>query len=159
MVVDSNTALEIARFAYRAREFDRGNCWNFSAEEVGSIRANVIRGVGLQMGWNGKKGDAKVFQLYSPLLPKRSGAILDSWIMTHAEGMNVVRTLGTDDSDKMRGKARWDAFLNPPMKSGTHCTQAYVSAAGGGNVPGRCDSQTTVDNDALQRRLRQIDNQ
>jgi len=69
-----------------------------------------------------------------------------------------VRTLGTDDSDQMREKARWDTLLNPPMKSASHCTQDYVTA-GGVRVPGRCDTQSVIDKDALQLRLRQIDQQ
>jgi len=176
---DADTALEIARFNYRAGDMLTGHCWLGVAMRKGSTRARVIRAVGLQTGWFGQKDEAKAFSIYKELLPTRDpwaiwflhecysdgigtakdshqAAILDSWIMTHEEGMNVVRTLGTDDSDQMREKARWETLLNPPMKSGTHCTQEYVTA-GGVKVPGRCDTQSVIDNDALKQRLHQID--
>ena len=44
-------AMEIGKFAYRAAEFDRANCWMKLLADKGNDRASIIIGVAKVMGW------------------------------------------------------------------------------------------------------------
>ena len=78
-------------------------------------------------------------------------------MITHDDTMAVMQMVGTDDASLVRQKARLEVLMNPPTKSTTHCTQPFYVTAGGVQVPARCDKQSTVDGDALQKKLNEIE--
>lgn len=178
-VVDPNLALEIARYAYRAADIARGNCWTLTAGELGSQRAKTLNAVGWQMGWFGPKDDARAFGILKTNLGAKEpwdmlflmnayidgqgteknsheAAIISSYMITHNDTEEVLQMIGSDDASLMRQKARMQVLLDPPTKSEKHCTQGYETP-GGVKVPARCDSISVVDNDALRKRLDQIE--
>lgn len=178
-LANEKVALEIARYAYRAGDIERGNCWTSAASEMGSGHANALLAVGYQMGWRGPKNDVKAFGMLKLMLSKRDpwvilflyncytdgkgteknaheAAILSSYMITHDDTMAVMDMVGSDDASLMRQKARLELLVNPPTKSETHCSQPYVTA-GGVKVAPRCETQSTVDSDAIQKRLSDID--
>ena len=178
-VLDPNTSLEIARYAYRAGDIALGNCWTMTAVALGSARARTLNAVGWQMGWWGPKDDVRAFGMLKMnagdkepwgLLflmnayidgkgtgkDSHAAAMITSYMITHDDTNAVMEMVGSDDESLTRQKARLELFLNPPTKSETKCTQPYVTA-GGIKVPGRCDTYSVPDNDALQRKANQIE--
>jgi len=178
-VVDSNISLEIARYAYRAGDIVRGNCWTLSAAEQGNARAKTLNAVGWQMGWFGPENDAKAVEMLKANLGSKEpwgmvflmnayldakgtdknvheAAILTSYIITHNDTKEVMQMIGSDDASLRRQKARMEAMLQPPTKGEKSCTPAYQTP-GGVRVPERCVTVSVVDNDALKKKLDQIE--
>ena len=178
-VVDSNVGLEIARYAYRAGDIARGNCWTLSAAEQGNARAKTLNAVGWQMGWLGPENDAKAVEMLKANLGSKEpwgmvflmnayldakgtdknvheAAILTSYIITHNDTKEVMQMIGSDDASLRRQKARMEAMLQPPTKGEKSCTPAYQTP-GGVRVPERCVTVSVVDNDALKKKLDQIE--
>jgi hypothetical protein len=171
--------LEIARYSYRAGDLQRGHCFAQAAASLGSERAMVLRAIEYRMGWNGPKDEVKAFETFKLLMSKRDpwdilflyncyvdgtgteknvheASILTSYTITHNDTLAVMDRIGSDDESLNRQKARLLLLMDPPTKSETHCSQSYTTA-GGIKVPGWCDTQSTVDHDAVQKRLNEIE--
>ena len=184
-VHDANTALEIARFAYRAADIPRGNCWLYAAQQLGSTRAKVISATTFLYGWAlTPKDEPKGFAMLKALLstkdpwdiwilnqcyidgtgtPKdaHQAAILASYALMHDDVYQVSQLVGSDDIALVRRFNRLQVLMDPPTKSQTSCrTVAPVEAHQAGVVNGqKCTTTTVVDNDRLQRKLADIDSQ
>jgi hypothetical protein len=173
-ITDSNTALEIGKFAFRAGEMDRGACWiDYSIEPLRNIRGNVIRGMLSFLGFGITKDPETAFKYFSAALPSRdpwglyfleqcymSGAgtpkdlhqatIIESWMMTHQQGQDVFMSIGADDAEQMRIYRRGLALMFPPTKSKEVCTYStYLHT-------NQCHTESEVDDEALQEKLNQI---
>lgn len=178
---DAAIALEIARYAYRAAEMTRGNCWTDKAISLGSVRANVLLAIGWQMGWRGPEDDVKAYRILKSIEPKRdawdllwiwnddtdgkgtprnnseAGALL-VYMAGHSDTMRVTEMVGADDKALMMQKARLELFMNPPMKSGKRCYSTGPSSTTPGAPKNeRCEDVSVPDDAAMQRQLNQID--
>ena len=179
--INGKTALEIARFAYRAGDIERGNCWTMSAVESGNARARVLLAISYQMGWRGPKDDARAFFILKTYQNEKDAwgllfltnayldakgtekntheaAIITSYMITHSDTMAAMDLVGSDDKALMAQKSRMELFMNPPMKTAQRCYSTGPSST----VPGapknqRCEEISVPDDGAMQRQLNQID--
>jgi hypothetical protein len=183
-IIDANTALEITRYAYRAADMKRGDCWLMTAAALGSVRAKVIYATTFLYGWQGTpKDEAKGFGMLDMFQTTRDpwdiwlllqcyidgvgtpkdahkAAMLTSYVLRHDDVYNVSQIVGADDAEKVREWQRLQVLMNPPTHSVTHCYSVGPNSA----VPGspknqRCEQVNEVDNNAVQRQLNQINQQ
>jgi hypothetical protein len=119
-LITEKVALEIARYAYRAGEIERGNCWTMKAAGLGSYRARVLEAVGYQMGWRGPRNDTRAFGELQLIQSHKEpwgllflmnayedgrgtprdthqASIITSYMLTHDDAMKVVQMVGSDD--------------------------------------------------------------
>jgi hypothetical protein len=184
-VLDRNTALEIARFAYRAGDMKRGDCWLLTSEALNNTRARVIYATTFLYGWQGTaKDEAKGFGMLKLLMSTRDpwdiwllnqcyidgtgtpkdaheAAILASYAMTHDDVYQVSQLIGSDDAAQVKQFERLQVLMNPPMKASTRCRAASPAERASPNVANGqyCESISVIDQDAVQRRLNAIDQQ
>jgi len=141
-VIDENVALEIGKFAYRAGEIPRGNCWTRKAAMLNSTRGRILLALGWHTGWQGPKDDAKFFGMLKMYEHERDpfgmyyleqcyvngigtakdtheATQVDMWLMTSQAGQDVQMMIGADDEEVMREYRRLQVLMNPPMKSVT----------------------------------------
>jgi hypothetical protein len=78
--------------------------------------------------------------------------IIESWMMTHQQGQDVFMSIGADDAEQWRIYRRGLALMFPPTTSKEVC--GYTGA--GQYQRYECHTETTVDQDELQRKLNAI---
>lgn len=171
--VDGTQALEIAKFAYRAAEYTRANCWARRAENLGSVRAKVIEGVALMQGF-GQPADAQgAFAAFEAAAEARDywgtyfvghclsdgigvaqdkmkGERLLTWVtLNHSE--EVFGAMGSDDAEVMRVYREGLLFMNPPTKAQQVCSQDM-------RLPNsaRCKTVYVLDEDRFNEEEQQI---
>ena len=179
-VLDVNTALEIARFAYRAGDMKRGDCWLITSGELGNTRAKVIYATTFLYGWQGTtKDEAKGFGMLKMFMstkdpfdiwlllqcyidgtgtPKdaHQAAILTSYALTHNDVERVSLMIGSDDAEKVLEYQRLMALMFPPETTSTTCSIEKAPDAPGGRQR-ICHTSSEVDQKALQRNLDNVD--
>jgi hypothetical protein len=185
LVTNGSTAVEIARYAFRADELNRGNCWTARAVALGDATGETLASLALMMGWSGKVdstdgcrkvqaignrdvwamlllsscyagyiGDADGF----PKDDKKANEIID--LLNSTEHRALLR-FRSDDLEYLRGFDRQAVIDNPPMKTVSNLTGDRNSGTCKTDyncrVYGTNPTTKVVDQDELQRRLREID--
>jgi len=175
-VVSAEEALEIGRFAYRAAEYARGECWLKRSADAGSVRAHVVLGAVALTGLGMPKDAAAAVKHFDtgmrePLDPwavyfmedcyqygwgtpvnLQRAAILNSWLMTRPGGQAVTLAIGADDAETQRQRQRMLLFLNPPTRSRQVCRTATAAQ------PASCHDEYDVDQQAVDEQLERIKN-
>ena len=178
-ITDAATALEIARFAYRAGEMKRGDCWLLAAMGLGSVRAKVIDATIFIHGWQGTPKDpARGFGILKANLgthdpwdiwiltncyidgtgtPKdaHQAAILTSYALTHDDVYDVSQMVGADDAQLVAEFQRLSVYMDPPTTSKTDCNEQKDSSTPSG-MRKVCHTTSVVDEKAMDRRLGNI---
>jgi len=177
-VLDANTSLEIARFAYRAGDMKRGDCWLKLAVILNSTRARVIWATTFLYGWQGTpKDEVKGFGMLKMFLetkdpwdiwilgqcytdgigtPKdaHEAVNLTNYAVTHDDVYQVSMMIGADDAEHVREFQRMQVLMNPPTKESCHPASAG-EVANKGNL--HCGSYGEIDQDRLRQELNTVD--
>lgn len=177
-ITGPDTALEIARYAFRAAEYERGICWASRSAALGSHRANVLLGIAHHMAWIKPRDEAAAFRVFLDEKDHDAWAVyflyqcyqlglgteqnqslaepLNNWIGMHAPGIAIIKLIGSDNAltreQRERQQRRWAILGDPPMKTKTVCFPTTNP-----NRP-RCEGVDEVDEDAVQRQLNEVDN-
>jgi hypothetical protein len=134
---DPDLAVEIAKYAYRADEIERGNCWAAQAVELHSAEGEMLIGLGWFLGWQGKVdtvrgcramqaiGTRDVWAMVilrdcyhssdDPAFPKDGAQEekISQWLDAHGSG--ELWRIDSDDLEMQRQAERQKLIDNPPM--------------------------------------------
>ena len=183
-VDDPVAALEIGKFALRRGEFLRGRCWiNHSGVLNYNSRAVTLMGVIYMMGWSVPKDPAHAFRyfdsvgfqthdlwaLYFMEQCYKNGvgveknvmraSQIDTALMMRDDGQQLFLMIGRDDAAVAWREDRAEAILNASTKPETTCTHGPVTNPRTGAITYQdtCNTTYVTDDEALQRRLDDID--
>jgi len=182
-VTDPVTALEIGKFALRRGEYARGHCWINHSAYLGSVRGAVLLGIMHLMGWNGPKDPKLAFHYFDgggfrqrdpwaiyfmeqaflngngATKDKAKAAGFDTYLMTHDDGQQVYAMIGADDANVMWRAERMKAMADASTKPESTCSNSPRTdpRTGAISYQQHCDTTYVVDNEALQRKLADID--
>lgn len=136
-------AMEIGKFAYRALDFDRANCWMKRLSDMGNMRATLILGGAKVMGLGMPKDPAGAFAIfkhatdtspdpwgpyllaecyengYGTPVNKAAAARLNVLLMSVPAGQQVVMSVGADDRRMLADYNNFQRTLSwtpPPPK-------------------------------------------
>lgn len=148
-VTDAHLALQIAKYAYRANEIERGNCWAARAAALHNVRAEVLIGLGWSTGWQGRVDLVRTCRTMQTVGERDGWAMhilkecydngsvpgftkddpevgkVAQWL--EANGGGVDRIIGSDDIEARREAERQELIDHPPMTDIEHsCTNPGV---------------------------------
>jgi hypothetical protein len=174
--VQSDEAVEIARYALRAGDFVRGRCWLQRGAADSNVRANELLGVAYIFGlgiprdehsgyvvlenvWE-KTRDLWSYQLVSKCLENGIGTPVNKFaaerlqmaLAMDPQGQALVMSIGADDAEARRRYARINLMMYPPTTHVRDCSHPTSSQLG-------CEDRVVVDHDAYDRQLQQINAQ
>jgi hypothetical protein len=179
-ITSPDVSQEIARFAYRAGQIERGNCWAERAVQLGSAEGEMLVALGWIEGWHGKKDVARGCKAMEAIGTRSNWAMialrdcyhdstdpgfppdpakeqkLNEWLNQRAT--LELSEIGSDDMVVMKQRERQALIDYPPTMTIT--TSHYCQYSPGGSCPrtGYTSSpETVVDQHELAKRLRQID--
>jgi len=182
LINDPRVAVDIARYAYRADEIERGNCWATRAVQLDSPEGEMLIALGWLFDWHGKADtgracreaekigtrDAWAMAILAdcylnsddPQFPKDAAKLKSAtdWLLAHAK--YEMDAIDYDDLDVQRKLARQKLIDDPPMRDSSE-TRYCQHVAGD---PSSCPKTgyysvpvKVVDQAELQRRLREVD--
>ncbi len=171
-VFDPDTALEIAKYAYRADDVARGNCWLLTAATHSSIRARTLMAIGWFTGWQGAIDAAKGFGSLNMVGEQDPWAMyfieectragvgttkdepkadqISNWFRLAGGRQEPFDKIDSDDLEVKRQAERQAVIDNPPMMQNPYCTPKMDRGK-----PVGCPQ--VVDKARLQRMLEGID--
>jgi hypothetical protein len=176
-VNNGDAALEIAKYAYRADELPRGNCWSERAVALNNPKGETLLALAMIVGWNGHEdqtGGCKRMEsnagkdLWAQFIlsgcyagvfgdakdfpndPNKANQIANSW---NDGQLRIIHRYLSDDLDWLRDQERQKVLDDPPMKAGDppYCIYADKSRCPHNDIP------RVVDRDELNRRLKEVD--